>query len=56
MFESYNVMKEQVEKAKEDLKIQRKELEKSKKEVISYSSVNLFSFLFSYMPVLSARI
>ncbi|XP_061324819.1 uncharacterized protein C4orf50 homolog isoform X4 [Pezoporus flaviventris] len=32
MFESYNVMKEQVEKAKEDLKIQRKELEKSKKE------------------------
>ncbi|XP_065521379.1 LOW QUALITY PROTEIN: uncharacterized protein C4orf50 homolog [Lathamus discolor] len=32
MFESYNVMKEQAEKAKEDLKIQRKELEKSKKE------------------------
>ncbi|XP_061235867.1 uncharacterized protein C4orf50 homolog isoform X2 [Neopsephotus bourkii] len=32
MFESYNVMKEQVEKAKEDLKIQQKELEKSKKE------------------------
>ncbi|KAM4674799.1 LOW QUALITY PROTEIN: uncharacterized protein C4orf50 homolog [Amazona ochrocephala] len=32
MFESYNVMKEQVEKAKEDLKMQQKELEKSKKE------------------------
>ncbi|XP_030347252.1 uncharacterized protein C4orf50 homolog isoform X3 [Strigops habroptila] len=32
MFESYNMMKEQVEKAKEDLKIQQKELEKSKKE------------------------
>ncbi|KAM6361770.1 LOW QUALITY PROTEIN: uncharacterized protein C4orf50 homolog [Alca torda] len=32
MFESYSVMKEQVEKAKEELKIQQKELEKSKKE------------------------
>nr|XP_047902122.1 uncharacterized protein C4orf50 homolog isoform X2 [Anser cygnoides] len=31
-FESYSVMKEQVEKAKEELKIQQKELEKSKKE------------------------
>ncbi|KAM6073244.1 LOW QUALITY PROTEIN: uncharacterized protein C4orf50 homolog [Theristicus caerulescens] len=32
MFESYSVMKEQVEKTKEELKIQQKELEKSKKE------------------------
>ncbi|XP_063191512.1 uncharacterized protein C4orf50 homolog isoform X2 [Chroicocephalus ridibundus] len=32
MFESYSVMKEQVEKAKEELKIQQKELENSKKE------------------------
>ncbi|KAM9294944.1 LOW QUALITY PROTEIN: uncharacterized protein C4orf50 homolog [Morus bassanus] len=32
MFESYSVMKEEVEKAKEELKIQQKELEKSKKE------------------------
>ncbi|KAM9236189.1 LOW QUALITY PROTEIN: uncharacterized protein C4orf50 homolog [Leptosomus discolor] len=32
MFESYSVMKEQVEKAREELKIQQKELEKSKKE------------------------
>ncbi|XP_064007538.1 janus kinase and microtubule-interacting protein 1 isoform X2 [Pogoniulus pusillus] len=32
MSESYDVMKEQVEKAKEDLKIQENELEKSKKE------------------------
>ncbi|XP_035182372.1 uncharacterized protein C4orf50 homolog [Oxyura jamaicensis] len=32
MFESYSVMKEQVENAKEELKIKQKELEKSKKE------------------------
>ncbi|XP_063257259.1 uncharacterized protein C4orf50 homolog [Prinia subflava] len=32
MFESYNMMKEQVRKAEEELKIQQKELEKSKKE------------------------
>ncbi|XP_027542577.1 uncharacterized protein C4orf50 homolog isoform X2 [Neopelma chrysocephalum] len=32
MFESYSTMKEQVEKAKEESKIQQKELEKSKKE------------------------
>ncbi|KAM9286690.1 LOW QUALITY PROTEIN: uncharacterized protein C4orf50 homolog [Cariama cristata] len=32
MFESYSVMKEQVEKANEELKTQQKELEKSKKE------------------------
>ncbi|XP_053922424.1 uncharacterized protein C4orf50 homolog isoform X3 [Cuculus canorus] len=31
-FESYSMMKKQVEKAKEELKIQQKELEKSKKE------------------------
>ncbi|XP_071664664.1 janus kinase and microtubule-interacting protein 1 isoform X3 [Patagioenas fasciata] len=31
-FESYSVMKKQVEKAKEELQIQQKELEKSKKE------------------------
>ena len=43
MFESYIVMKEQVEKAKEELKIQQKELEKSKKEVTSYSNVILRS-------------
>ncbi|XP_061848925.1 janus kinase and microtubule-interacting protein 2 isoform X6 [Colius striatus] len=32
MFESYSVMKEQVEKTKEELKVQENELEKSKKE------------------------
>ncbi|XP_040449657.1 uncharacterized protein LOC121088053 isoform X2 [Falco naumanni] len=32
MFESYSVMKDQVEKAKGELKMQQKELEKSKKE------------------------
>ncbi|KAM6346012.1 LOW QUALITY PROTEIN: uncharacterized protein C4orf50 homolog [Podargus strigoides] len=32
MYESYSVMKEQLEKAKEELKIEQKELEKSRKE------------------------
>lgn len=41
MSESYNVMKEQVEKAKEELKIQENELEKSKKEVTSFSDLIL---------------
>ncbi|XP_027498439.1 uncharacterized protein C4orf50 homolog isoform X2 [Corapipo altera] len=38
MFESYSTMKEQVEKAKGELKIQQKELEKSKKELCSKQS------------------
>lgn len=40
-FESYSMMKEQVEKAKEELKIKQKELEKSKIEVTSHSDVIL---------------
>lgn len=52
MFESYSMMKEQVRKAEEELKIQQKELEKSKKEVTFYSDVLLRSkFVFAYMAV-----
>ncbi|XP_058695030.1 uncharacterized protein C4orf50 homolog [Poecile atricapillus] len=36
MFESYCTMKEQVRKAEEELKIQQKELEKSKKEALKW--------------------
>lgn len=50
--ESYSVMKEQVEKAKEEQKIQQKELEKTKKEVTSYSDVilrNKFVFFLLFL-------
>lgn len=57
MFESYSMMKEQVRKAEEELKIQQKELEKSKKEVTFYSDVLLrskFGFLLCFLTWLSS--
>lgn len=57
MFESYSMMKEQVRKAEEELKIQQKELEKSKKEVTFYSDVLLrskFVFLLCFLTWLSS--
>lgn len=60
-FESYSIMKEQVRKAEEELKMQQKELEKSKKEVTFYSDVLLrskfvFSCVFLHGCLLSARL
>lgn len=50
MFESCSMMKEQVRKVEEELEIQQKELEKSKKEVTFCSDVLLrIKFVFSYV-------
>lgn len=57
MFDSYSMMKEQVRKVEEQLKIQQKELEKSKKEVSFYSDVLLrtkFIFCLCFLTCLSS--